>query len=243
MSTGDMTGAGYAQAKATKSAAKTAAEAAMYSANLQNQQYQQTRADMAPWLQAGTGAVNQLSQLVTKGPGEYQKSPYYDWLQEEGAKGLERGAASRGGLLGGAQQKALTTYGQNVASTDYDKWLARWYQSLTPYQSLASLGQTTGSQLGTLGAASAANQGNMINQAGQYQAAGIMGVGNTQANSMSSMGSNLGQIGQNALSKYFNNPNQGTTQQSNTGYGGYTEPGYGATQAWNPDVYSNSVVW
>ena len=207
---GDMTGSGYAQAKATKKAAKEAAEAAKYAADLQMQQYQQTRADLMPWLTAGTGAINQLTGLIGKGPGEYEESPYYNFLQTEGTKALERGAASRGGLLGGAQQKALSKYGQNLASTDYQTWLANWYQSLTPYQSLAGIGQTTGTQLGTLGQSAASTAGNYINQAGQYKAAGTLGLGNTMANSMSSTGFNI----QNLLSQIMGN--QGYTQQSNS---------------------------
>ena len=210
---GSMIG-GYSQGKATKEAAKMAAKASIYAANIQRDQYNQTRKDMMPWLETGQRALKTLEQKIAAGPGEYEKSKDYDFLMQQGTQAQERGAAARGGLQSGAEQKALTEYGQGLASQDYDKWLARWYQSLTPYQSMANVGQTTGNQLGTLGAYGAAQQGNFINQAGQYQAAGMMGVGNTIAN----MGSSLGQSGQNALTQIMQQrqANQGQTWQTNS---------------------------
>ena len=45
----------------------------------------------------------------------YQKSPDYEFLQTEGTKSLERGAAARGKQLSGAEDKALVKFGQNLA--------------------------------------------------------------------------------------------------------------------------------
>ena len=221
------------QGKATIAAAKTASKASMFAALLQQKQYKQGRADLAPWRTAGGEAVNKLWNLVQTGPGEYQKSPYYNFLMKEGTNALERGAAARGNLLSGQQQKSLVGYGKDLASMDYDNWLNNWYKSLTPYQSLAGLGSTTSIATGQLGANAAALAGGYINQAGQYRAAGQLGVGNTLANSMSSGGYNLGQIAQNVLSQYSQG-NQGITQSGyapgsaydmntlwgNAGYGG-----------------------
>lgn len=193
---GSFSGEGYAQAAATKEAGKLAAKASIYAANIQRDQYNQTRADMAPWLQAGGRALGTLEEKITAGPGEYEKSKDYDFLMEQGTQARERSAAARGGLMGGAEQKELTRFGQGLASQDYDKWLARWYQSLTPYQSMANVGQTTGNQLGTLGAYGAAQQGNFINQAGQYQAAGYLGAAQSIGNQNSSNMNVLNQIGQ-----------------------------------------------
>ncbi len=122
---------------------------------------------------------------------KYQKSPYYNFLLQEGTNALEKGAASKGKLFSGQQQKGLAQFGQNLASTDYDAWLRRWYQSLTPLQSLAGLGQTTGSQLGALGAQSATAQGNALQTAGVYSAAGKLGQANTMANTMGSQSNQL----------------------------------------------------
>lgn len=121
--------------------------------------------------QEGTG----LMGMIERGPGEYEESPYYNFLLEEGTRGLERGAAARGGQLSGAEGKALTEYGQNLASTDYGNWLNRYYQSLGPYQSLAGVGQTAATSTAQAGMQAAGGQANALLAGGQAQAAGIMG--------------------------------------------------------------------
>ena len=185
---------GVSEGMASIKASKISAKAARYAANLQYEQYQQTRQDLMPWLKAGGTALNQLTQKIEAGPGEYEKSPYYDFLMEQGTQALERGAAAKGGVLGGAQQKALTKFGQGIASTDYNTWLANWYNSLTPLQSLAGVGQTTGTQLGTLGAYSAAKQGEYITQAGQAEAAGVLGAGKAMSYGMNYLGNLYGNV-------------------------------------------------
>jgi hypothetical protein len=174
---GSLIGAG-----ATKKAASQAANAADAATAAQLEMYYQTREDQAPWRTAGTEAVNTLLGKVMAGPGEYTKSPYYNFLMGEGTKALERGAAARGRQLSGAQAKALEGYGQNLASTDYDKWLGRWYQSLTPYQSLAGLGQTSVAQTGQAGAQAAANMVAPQLYGGSARAAGTLGMANTLQN-------------------------------------------------------------
>jgi len=185
--------------EAIKKAIKQAAAVAQ-------QMYEQYRTDVAPWRTTGQEATNKLWEMVQAGPGEYEKSPYYDFLMEEGTGALERGAASKGKQFSGQQAKALTEYGQNLASTDYDNWLNRWYQSLTPYQNISSMGLTaatgsgqaamqTGNTLGSLyltrGASSAAKyqaQGQAINS-------GIQSTMNMLSSSMGGMGGGSGMGG------------------------------------------------
>lgn len=213
---------GPSNAIATQNAAKLGAKAAIYAANIQRDQYNQTRADLEPWMKTGESALNRLFGKVIEGPGEYEKSKDYNFLMEQGTQAQERGAAARGGLQSGAEQKELTRFGQGLASQDYDKWLARWYNSLTPYQSMANVGQTTGAQLGVLGAQAAGQQGNYINQAGQYQAAGYLGAANAMGQSGSYNMNALSNIGQNVLQQ--RQANQGQTWQTNT----YAAPQWGA---------------
>jgi len=146
---------------------------------LQRSMYNQGRADLAPWRRRGRQATTALWQRMKAGPGEYEKSPYYDWLQQQGTQALERGAAARGNQFSGAEQKALTQYGQNLASTDYDNWLNRWYKSLTPYQNMSSMGlQAAGASAGQ--SLQGANMlGNTMAGIGETRAAGQLNWGNT----------------------------------------------------------------
>jgi len=120
--------------------------------------YQQNRADYAPWREEGTTAIRELGRRVAAGPGEYTQSPDYRFLMEQGTEALNRNAAAAHTLDSGAHEKALLSFGQGLASTDYDKYLARWNQyQLAPLQSLAGLGLTATGQTAQLGANVASN--------------------------------------------------------------------------------------
>jgi hypothetical protein len=211
-------GSAYMQSESAKDAADAQVEAAKKSGDTQLEMYYQTRADQAPWLEAGSEAVNTLSQKVKAGPGEYQKSPYYNFLMEQGTTALERGAAAKGKQFSGAQGKALTGFGQNLASTDYNNWLSQWYDSLKPYQVMAGMGQTSANNLGVQGSQTAQGVGNSQIQAGNAQAAGILGASQPWIN--------VGQWGANQLMQYGYNQNvnqnrgypQTTYNQGNQNY-------------------------
>ena len=108
---------------AAKSAASTQAAAADRAAELQNQQYQQTREDLAPYRAAGQTALNALTPLATNyqkfGMGQFQQDPGYAFRLSEGQKALDRQAAARGGLISGGALKAAQRYGQDMGSQEY----------------------------------------------------------------------------------------------------------------------------
>ena len=165
-------------AESASSAAETAAQASGQASAAsiaeQRRQYDQNRADQAPYLAAGTGAINRLAAGVAPG-GEFSGSfdsagflanqdPGYGFRMSEGMKALERSAASRGGLLSGATLKGAQRYGQDLASQEYQNAFNRYQinrgNQLNPLQSLAGVGQTTAAGLGAYGANMAGNIGN-----------------------------------------------------------------------------------
>ena len=113
--------------------------------------YEQTREDLAPWRESGTRAVQELEKRVFAGPGNYTKSPGYDFRFKEGQRALNANYAAEGAMGGGAHQKALMQYGQDIATNDYQNFLNRYYNSLSPLQSLSGLGQATAVQGGQMG--------------------------------------------------------------------------------------------
>ena len=96
------------------------------------------------------------------------------------------GAAARGNILSGAQQKALTQYGQDYASQDVDNYLRRYYQSLIPYQSMAGMGQTTAGQTAQMGMQTGQNIGQNYLTAGQARASGYINQGNVVSGAVKS---------------------------------------------------------
>jgi len=182
-------GAGAAKS-AGKSQAKAATDAAKISADVQLKMFERGVRLTEPWREAGEEALGVLQERVTAGPGEfdYEKSPGYDFRLAEGEKAIERSAAARGNLLGGATGKALQRYGQDYASGDYNKeydnFLRRYYEGLTPLQSLAGVGQSTASQTAGQAGAVGANIGNTQFQGGIAAGNAIAGGQINQANAI-----------------------------------------------------------
>ena len=153
--------------KAAKSGAATQAAAAEKASDISQTQFEQTRADYAPWRAAGEQALNKLIPMADYkmfGPEQFSADPGYGFRLAEGQKALDRQAAARGGLISGGALKAATRYGQDMGSQEYNNAFNRYQiernAQLAPLQSLAQLGQTSANQLGQFGAANAANVGN-----------------------------------------------------------------------------------
>ena len=179
-------GSGVDTAQAAGKAAETQAAAANRAADLQYQQWKEATALQEPWRQAGLTALNKLIPAATEytpfGMDQFQQDPGYAFRLSEGQKALERSAAARGGLLSGATGKALTRFGQEMGSQEYqnafNRYQAERQARLAPLQSLAGVGQTTAQQIGQAGQTMAANVGEAGAAAAQARASGYMGQAN-----------------------------------------------------------------
>jgi hypothetical protein len=189
---------------AASKAAKEQAASTRYAADLSQRQYEQTREDQMPFVEAGKTALNQLIPLASNyKPFDYNAmtaDPGYGFRLSEGQKALDRQAAARGGLISGGALRAATRYGQEMGSQEYtnafNRYQAERVAQLNPLQSLAGMGQTTMTNLGTMGAANAANMGNYATGGAAASAAGRVG----QANAITSgLGTYLNYSQNNAL--------------------------------------------
>lgn len=151
---------------AAETQADAAREAAKTSTDTQLKMFYESRADTAPWREAGENALKTLVQKINAGPGTYTESPGYKFRLGEGLKAIDRSAAARGGLLSGRAVKEGTRFAEDYATGDYQNWLANYYASLTPYQSLAGVGQTTAAQNAAMGNQVGANVANTQFQGG-----------------------------------------------------------------------------
>lgn len=179
-------------------AGKTQADAASEAAALTDKRFQMTRADLAPWRDVGAVALTELADLYglpiagrpttaatpqagTAAPSRETRqaaatdrfftSPGYKFRLDEGIKAIERRASSRGRLSSGATGRELVRYGQGLASAEFGSYANR-------LSSLAGSGQVATTATGQIGAASAANQGNLMVEAGTGRASGIAGFAN-----------------------------------------------------------------
>lgn len=206
-------------ANSSRKAASAQAAAADNAAELQNQQYQQTRADQAPWRAAGEQALNKLIPLTdyTKfGMDQFQQDPGYAFRLSEGQKALDRSAAARGGLISGGALKAATRFGQDMGSQEYQNAFNRYQTErsaqLNPLQSLAGLGQSATNQVTAAGQNYANNAGNAMMSGAAANAAGMVG----QANAFN-----------NGLSTYMNYNQSNNLLSALQNRGSYGAPNYG----------------
>lgn len=189
---------------ASNMAAGKAADAQENAANIasatSNAQFQQNRQDAMPWHDAGVAALGDLSKGIAAG-GEFThnfglddfvKDPGYQFRMDEGQRGVEAGAAARGGLLNGGTLKALTRYGQGFASNEYSNAYNRFNNDQTNrfnrLSSIAGIGQTATRDVANMGTQNAQYIGNNQMQAGNARASGYVGGANAIGNTVQTLG-------------------------------------------------------
>lgn len=111
--------------------------------------------------------------------------PGYAFRRDEGAKALERSAVASGGAFGGAYDKALTRYGQDYASNEYQNAFNR-------LGVISGAGQTATGALSTAATNYGQNAGGYITNAGDAQAQGVASAGNARASGYQAAGNAWG---------------------------------------------------
>lgn len=174
------------QKKAAKQGANATAQANDAAIAEQRRQYDLTREDQQPWMQAGQGALNQMQALNAGDFSSFQQSPDYQFAFNQGLQGLDRSAAAGGMLTSGGADADRIAYGQGMASQQY----GNYYNRLA---GLAGVGQQTASGLGSLGANMAGNIGNAMMNTGQARASSYQ----QRADANSQLGGALGGLANN----------------------------------------------
>lgn len=165
---------------AADKAASAVSQAADNTSAVQKAMYDQTRTDYAPYRDVGQNALYQYAAATgvdyEGAPGtteermqeafsRFNASPDYNFRLQQGIDALDKSAAARGRLLSGAQDKAITEYGQNVASGEWNNYLNR-------LASQAGIGQTATGATAAAGGQTAANIGTATMAAGDARASG-----------------------------------------------------------------------
>ena len=231
---------------AASNAANKSAEASAAAVAEQRRQYDLNRADQAPYLAAGTGAVNRLGAGVRAGgefgavtPFDFQYNQNADpgtaFRMSEGVKALDRSAAARGGLLSGATLRGLTRYGQDLGSQEYQNAFNRYLtgfnantgernQLFNRISGVAGTGQTATNQIGAQGANMASNIGNAY----------MTSAANTGNAAMAAAGQRNSAFGgaSNVLGRMYGGDGRGSNPYSNAAmanqqYGADNVYGYG----------------
>lgn len=193
-------------ARSSRRAAQAQENAANNATALSEMQYEQNRQDMAPWREAGAGALSQLNTGTAAGGdlnrdftlADFNRDPGYQFRMDEGARGLEASAAARGGALGGGSMRALERYRQGFASSEYQNSYNRFNadrdRRFNRLASVAGIGQTATRDVAQMGTDAANRQGEYGMQGANARASGYIGRANALSGGLGSL-STLGQIG------------------------------------------------
>lgn len=175
--------------KGAQKGADAQAESNRLAIEEQRRQFDLTRGDMAPWLEAGGDALGKQQAFLGGDWSGFQDSPDYAYALDQGMRSLDRNAASRGSLFSGGTDLDRMQFGQGLAlqnSNNYWDKLA----------GLSGTGNQTAGQLGQLGANSASNIGNLLNNTGQARNSSYQQQGNNTAQMWANFGAGLNQFGQ-----------------------------------------------
>ncbi len=179
-----------------------AGNAAKGAAGMMQDEAVRSRAALSPWVSAGTGAIDKITQLLGLGDlktnggnyntygldpanakeiqqqafADFKTTPDYTFRMDEGIKALDRSAASRGLLRSGAQMKGITDFAGNLASGEYGNYLNNLYKAAGMGSEAASSGNSTAAGL-TAGAGNAIMQGGIARGSGYAAGANALASG------------------------------------------------------------------
>jgi hypothetical protein len=190
------TAKGFIGAGAASKAGQQEAGATQEGIDFQNQVWDQTQSNFAPYIGAGQNALDSVSQLyglpqragssVPQGSAldaynKFTQTPFYQFPLQQGTETMNRSGAARGLTLSGGQFNALQQSGQGYASSNFDKYIAG-------LSSLANLGQSSVNQLGQFGQSAAGNLIGARTNQGIARAAGTVGSSNQIGNALGQAG-------------------------------------------------------
>ena len=111
-------------------------------------------------------------------PIEFEESEGYKFQLSEGLKAIENAYS---GKMKGQTGKDLLAYSQGLASTEYDKFLTQYYQSLSPFQNLYGGGQAATAQTAQAGSDASSQIASLYQALGQNQAQSLLTSAQQQA--------------------------------------------------------------
>ena len=226
-------GSSIYQAQKSKQSASGQSDASAAAAYESGRQFDISRADFAPYREAGKVALSSLSTGVAPGGdlvrpftmSDFESDPVtqasFRFGLDEGVKGVNRSFGARGMSKSGSAIKALerfaADYAGQRAGESYGRFVGRQMDVFNKEAAVAGIGQTASSQTAALGQNAATRVGELGIQGANARGAGSIAASNAYA-------SGLGNIS-NSLQRYYymNNADGGGAVSNPYGYG---SPGY-----------------
>lgn len=187
---------GLLGAGASKKASRKAEEAQLgyltQALGEERRQFDLTRSDYQPYLEAGTSALGQQGDLIgLNGPeaqqaaiARLQQSPMFGSLYRQGEEAVLQNASATGGLRGGNTQRSLADFGSDT--------LARVIQEqLSGLGGISGRGQQAVGDVSNTGAGLTQAIAQLLGQQGQVRAGGLLTRGGINAGMWNSGGAFL----------------------------------------------------
>lgn len=206
-------GGSLISANASQSAADTQANAADYSAQLQQQELGSVQQNLSPFMTAGSSGLNDLmASLGLGGSGtnllsanginsltfqptqaQLEATPGYQFDLNQGLQATQNSNAAQGLGISGAALKGAASYAtglaNNTLTTQEGIFQNNLNNVLSPLTSLASLGENAAAQYGNTSMQGTQAIGNTLVGGANASAAGTIGSANALSTGLSSLGS------------------------------------------------------
>lgn len=181
-------GAG-AQIFSANKAAGVQQQATQNAANIAQENYQTTRSDLAPYRDAGSSALSDLTNRlpfltspITMDQATLEQTPGYQFTLTQGEKAVQNAAAARGLGSSGAALKGAATFATGLADQTYkDQFNLENTNRQNAYDRLMGVvntGAGAANATGTFGTAAANTTASAAVGGGNAAAAGINATGN-----------------------------------------------------------------
>lgn len=180
-------------------AADTQSKAAQQAAAIQQQQYQQTRSDLAPYRAMGEDAstrlkakLTDLTEPISIDPDMLENSDYYKFASTQGQKAVTNAAAARGLGKAGAALKGAASFAKGLATdtykTAFDMENINRSNTYNRLKALIDTGAGAATGTGALGEKAAYNTGTALVGGANAEASAY----NKTGSAISNLASNLG---------------------------------------------------
>lgn len=164
-------------------AGDAAAEGGQQSIAEQRRQFDLTRQDQLPFLEAGYDALRAQNAALKGDFSGFENSPDYAYAYQQGMRSLDRG--SIGNMFGGGHDADRIVLGQGLASQNFNNYWSR-------LAGRAGQGQQTAQNLGSLGGQYAQNVGNAYQDMANARASSYVAQGNAWGNTVGQLGNLAG---------------------------------------------------
>lgn len=159
----------------------------------QRRQFDLTRADYAPYREAGVNALGQLVGEMNRMPtsAEVMSDPGYQFGLDQGQQAISRRIAASGGRVSGQAIKAAARFGTDYATAGYGAAYQRRQDRLNRLAALAGIGQSSTGASAAAGANAANNISGLLSSQGDATGASKLAQGSVWGNAFNQVGAQV----------------------------------------------------